>query len=235
MTQHIIALSGGKDSVCLALALREREPRQYRYVYTPTGNELPAFHAHIQHLEGLLSQKIERLGDHTLEGVIAKHKAIPNFRMRFCTRDIKIEPMLRLLRAIKGNAIMYVGLRADEKTREGLVSSDVEMRFPLREWGWGLQEVLEFNACHGVRIPERTDCAWCFFQTIGEWHQLWRDYPDLYQAAVDIEKQYGHTFRSRSRDTWPARLDALANEFARGRAIPKRKTKQSLACAWCSR
>ena len=38
---HIIGLSGGKDSTCLALLLKEHEPRPYNYVCTPTGNELP--------------------------------------------------------------------------------------------------------------------------------------------------------------------------------------------------
>jgi tRNA(Ile)-lysidine synthase TilS/MesJ len=37
---HIVALSGGKDSVAMALRLVEVEPRDYLYVCTPTGNEL---------------------------------------------------------------------------------------------------------------------------------------------------------------------------------------------------
>ena len=38
--KHIIALSGGKDSTALALRLAEVEPREYEYVFTPTGDEL---------------------------------------------------------------------------------------------------------------------------------------------------------------------------------------------------
>lgn len=38
---HVVALSGGKDSTAMALRLREVEPREYTYICTPTGNELP--------------------------------------------------------------------------------------------------------------------------------------------------------------------------------------------------
>ena len=37
--KHVVALSGGKDSTAMALELAEREPRDYVYVCTPTGNE----------------------------------------------------------------------------------------------------------------------------------------------------------------------------------------------------
>lgn len=54
------------------------------------------------------------------------------------------------------------GIRADEEEREGGDYSKIdgiEMRFPLREWGWGIREVLNYLEQKGVVIPERTDCA----------------------------------------------------------------------------
>ena len=39
---HVVALSGGHDSTSMSFLLRQREPRPYNYVCTPTGNELPA-------------------------------------------------------------------------------------------------------------------------------------------------------------------------------------------------
>ncbi len=54
--KHIVALSGGKDSTAMALRLAEIEPRDYAYVITPTGNELPEMIAHWRKLMDLLGK-----------------------------------------------------------------------------------------------------------------------------------------------------------------------------------
>ena len=51
---HVVGLSGGKDSIWLALALNELEPRPYNYVYTPTGDELPEMESHMADQWGCL-------------------------------------------------------------------------------------------------------------------------------------------------------------------------------------
>ena len=52
---HIVALSEGKDSTAMALRLRELNPEtNYRYVCTPTGNELPQMVLHWAKLQEML-------------------------------------------------------------------------------------------------------------------------------------------------------------------------------------
>ncbi|MGE4340910.1 MAG: hypothetical protein AB7E55_33910, partial [Pigmentiphaga sp.] len=100
----------------MALALNEREPRDYLYVCTPTGDELPAMEAHWRRLEGLLGKPILRLPEMTLAELIIEEKMLPNFRARFCTHRLKIVPFERfLLDHLPATA--YVGLRADEMGR----------------------------------------------------------------------------------------------------------------------
>ena len=48
---HIVALSGGKDSTAMTLRLAKVEPRDYRYVITPTGDELPEMYDHWRGLD----------------------------------------------------------------------------------------------------------------------------------------------------------------------------------------
>src|SRR5262245_37676527 len=55
---HVVALSGGKDSTAVALRLAEIEPREYVYLCTPTGDELPAMLAHWAQLEVLLGRPL---------------------------------------------------------------------------------------------------------------------------------------------------------------------------------
>lgn len=220
---HVVALSGGKDSTAMALRLRELEPREYVYVCTPTGNELPEMWAHWRDLSQRLGAVIHPVIGGTLEGIIEAEDMIPNFRARFCTRMLKIDPFAAWLMQQRPPVVSYVGIRADEPEREAGDYSNVpgvSMRFPLREWGWNLREVLQYLDERGVAIPRRTDCAWCFYQTLGQWFDLWRDHPEIYARGEEIERARGHTFRSPNRDDWPAPLADLRFAFESGR-IPR--------------
>lgn len=220
--KHIVALSGGKDSTALALRLAEIEPQDYLYVCTPTGKELDEMFAHWRRLGELLGKPIlPVLPTRGFDARIKAYNALPNHRMRWCTRQLKIEPMKRFLLA-NAPCVHYVGLRADEEERVGIYGDmeGVQQRYPLREWGWGLTQVWDYLDERGIEIPKRTDCDCCFFQTIAEWYLLYRQHPERYAAAQAREEQTGHTWRSESRDQWPAGLKELAAEFDRGRKIP---------------
>ncbi len=240
---HIVALSGGKDSTAMALRLAEVEPRDYIYACTPTGDELPQMVAHWERLECLLGTPLTRITSHdrTLGFWIGFFNALPSHRMRWCTRLLKIEPYLAWLKTLTGKTVSYVGLRADEETRTGIISDDIECRFPLREWGWGLADVWQYLRGRGVDIPPRTDCARCYEQRLGEWWDLWRYHPDIYEQAAAHEDAMGATFRSPSRDAWPASLRGMKEQFEVGR-IPRNASEPTLfdedgrsaACRVCS-
>lgn len=215
---HIVALSGGKDSTALALRLREVEPREYQFICTPTGNELPEMLTHWSRLEQLLDTSLIKLTNRTLLEWIKEYNALPNWRQRWCTRLLKIVPCLAYVKNHQP-AVLYVGLRADEAEREGIYSSEVSCRFPLREWGWKLKEVKTYLADRQICIPNRTDCAWCYGQRLIEWKRLLKQYPDLYAEAEALEERIGATFRSPGRDTWPASLRLLRGEFEAGRMV----------------
>lgn len=224
---HVVPVSGGKDSTALSLWLKDNEPREYEYVCTPTGNELPDWFAHMRTLAGLLGKPIIPVIGGTLKGIIEQEQMIPNWRARFCTRMLKIDPFAAWLMS-RTPATVYIGLRADEPEREGgdyRTVPDTVIRHPLREIGWNESHVRAFLEQRDVRIPERTDCAWCFFQTLGEWWVLWRDHLDIYIEAEGIEATLAHTFRSPGRDTWPAALKDLRAEFEK-RRIPPRTVRQ---------
>lgn len=227
---HVVGLSGGHDSTILSLELRDREPRPYTYVCTPTGDELPEMFAHWKLLGEMLGSRLVPIMNGTLASVIADQNMLPNFRARFCTRILKIEPYRKFLReqAAIGPVVSYVGLRADEPGRAGGAYDDiegVEMRFPLREWGWGEAQVQQGLADRGVVCPVRTDCARCYHQRLGEWFLLWLSNRDIFMDAVADEARYGATYRTPGRDSWPSSLAELAERFERGE-IPERSLKR---------
>ncbi len=220
---HVIALSGGKDSTAMALRLNEVEPRDYVHVCTPTGDELPEWFDHMRLLSEILGKPVYPVMGGTLKGLVDKWQALPNWRQRWCTRVLKIEPFAAWMMKQPKPLTSYVGLRADEPERDGgdyAKVPDVNLRFPLREWGWNEADVWAYLEQRGITIPERTDCARCFFQTLGEWWRLYKDHPEIYADAEQQETSIGHTWRSPGRDDWPTSLADLRLEFEKGR-VPR--------------
>jgi 3'-phosphoadenosine 5'-phosphosulfate sulfotransferase (PAPS reductase)/FAD synthetase len=214
------------------MALRLAELGQkFRLLYTSTGNELPEVQAHILAVAEEVQADFVSLEAPTLESLIQEQECLPNWRMRWCTRMIKIEPAAEWLRE-HPKAVLAIGLRADEEGRAGGTYEGTECVYPLRDWGWGLKEVRDYCRERGFTPPKRTDCAVCFFQTLHEWYTLWSLYPEEYEHGERWEKMTGHTFRSPQRDSKPAALKDLRRLFEKG-YVPKPRQRRT-GCRVCS-
>lgn len=244
--RKLVAVSGGKDSCAMALGLVETEPDDYEFCITPTGRELPEMVAHWQRLECLLKKPLIRVPAPSLLDLIKKYRTLPNFRMRYCTRQVKIEPFIDY--AISAApAVCFVGIRADEASDRGGTDwnglDGVKQDLPLVRWGWGINRVREYLRERNIVIPIRTDCDFCYHQQIGEWWRLWRDHLDRYTEAEALEQWTGHTFRSEQRDSWPASLRELRHKFESGFTpkgaaqihLPMETAERPTMCAWCAR
>lgn len=239
---HVVWLSGGKDSCALAFRLKQLNPdTPYIYPITPTGDELPEMFAHWRKISEMLGTPLTPIMHRRgLNGLISDQNALPNWRHRWCTRILKIEPAAAWLMELSKNydrIVSHVGLRADEEERAGgdyAKVPGVEMKFDMREWGWGLAEVLNFLDEIGIVIPKRTDCARRFYQKLIEWYELWRDHTDIFVDAADQEVVIGHTFRSPGRDTQPTSLHDLGFKFMDG-YVPKdtRDSINAMKCRVC--
>lgn len=213
----VTAFSGGKDSTALALRQAEQGERG-TLLFNVVGGEFPDLLGHVRHIATLTGWPLEVTSPgYGLHERIRHYQALPNQWMRWCTRELKIEPTIAWLQKHPGSTLC-VGLRADEPPDErgGIYGPYAEYRYPLREWGWGLAEVEGYLAARGVTIPRRTNCPLCYGQRLGEWWRLWREHPDLWEQGKALEAETGRTFRSPSRDTWPASLAELEQRFAAG-------------------
>lgn len=209
----------------MALRLAEVEPRDYTYVITPTGNEYPEMLAHWKHLSEILGKPLTiATSGKSLHGLIKEQRMLPNHSARWCTRILKLDPYYRWL-SRHTPCVSYVGLRADEESRPGMIfpdSADVKMDFPMRRWRWRLPDVMSYLQSKGIKVPERTDCMDCFWQKLGEWYIYWLDEPVNFERAakleewVSAERGHSYSFRSPQRDTWPATLRELDLRFSAG-------------------
>lgn len=215
---QVVAFSGGDDSTAMALSMAERG-EDFVLLFTPAGDEPAELFAHIEHVRALVDRPLVQPPNKPLTYWMDHYNALPSWRMRWCTRQIKILPCVEWLEAHPGS-VLCVGLRADEDDRVGLYGDKATYRYPLREWGWKEADVQAYNASRGVRVPARTNCELCYGQRLSEWWELWRSNPEKWAEGERREIATGHTFRSAGRDTWPAPLIQLRTRFEAGDVPP---------------
>lgn len=221
----------------MAVLLRETHPEiDFTWVCTPTGNEPPEWFAHMRALRERIGPIVPVMYPGGLAALIKQWNALPNWRQRWCTRVLKIEPFAAYLMQ-NAPAKFYVGLRADEEEREGgdyKEVPNVDMVFPLRDAGMDLTAVRQFLAVRNIIIPRRTDCMVCFFQRLIEWWELWNTNLAAYLEGEAWEASTGYTFRSPGRDSQPAALKDLRTKFETGwKPKDTRDSVKDMQCRVC--
>ena len=197
--RHILGLSGGKDSTALAIYMRDRVP-EMEYFFCDTGAELPETYEYLAKLEVYLGKKIVRLSsDRTFDHWLKVYRGtLPSPQMRWCTKVLKIEPLEKWIGTDK--AISYVGLRADEASRKGYMSTKQNMMsvFPFIDDGLELRDIQNLLIESGLNQPSyyewrsRSGCYFCFYQRKKEWLGLSEKHPDLFQKAIEYESKVDH-------------------------------------------
>jgi len=193
--RHILSLSGGKDSTALALYMRDRVP-QMEYVFCDTGEELAETYDYLLKIEAQLGVKITKLNPvrHFRHYLDLYRGVLPDPRTRWCTRMLKLRPFEEYIG--DDPVYLYVGIRADEPSRTGYISTkpNIKPRFPFVEDGVTHRDVLRLLNNSGLGLPEyytwrsRSGCYFCFFQQRREWIGLLEKHPNLYWKAADFEK-----------------------------------------------
>lgn len=214
--RHIVPLSGGKDSTALAIYLAQAYPqREFEYVFSDTGAELPETYEYFERLEHVLGKSITRISALDMLGVSEKSGRtpfdvalyehfsgfLPSPRARWCTRMLKIHPFERHIGSDK--AYSYIAIRSDEnrsgyigKGKPVLLSEEPNILpvYPFKDDGITLQDVERLLEDTGLGLPgyyewrSRSGCYFCFYQQIGEWQGLNERHPELFQKAKSYEK-----------------------------------------------
>jgi hypothetical protein len=148
--RHIVPISG-KDSLATALLLKDKEPREYEFVYNDTRMELPETYEWLNRVEASICQEIHRCG-RDLGAIIEQQGMLPGPQVRFCTRLSKIAPMHDYVG--ETDATLYIGLRADEDREGHRATKRIQVRYPLREYGLGLDGVFALCKSAGLMPPE---------------------------------------------------------------------------------
>lgn len=202
-----VAFSGGKDSTALALMMPDAIP-----VFTDTQWEHGQLYDHIRKFEDVTGREVVRIQHPDWPGglpqYISENQFFPNYGARYCTRIFKIEAF-NLWVADKLPAEFCIGLRADEPERVGNLSfiDGLTIRYPLREWGMGVYDVLQTCAEAGLlpRYPAYMaggGCVGCFYKTKGQVLSFIHQAPpeevdamqELEEAVQDQRGRYFHAY-----------------------------------------
>ncbi|MEL7038924.1 MAG: phosphoadenosine phosphosulfate reductase family protein [Cyanobacteria bacterium J06592_8] len=154
----------GKDSLAMAVVQQVNHPElSYTYLFSDTGAELPETYQWLADIEEKMGWKIERVG-RSIEETIRKDGALPSPLRRWCTEKMKIRPMKKFFDS--GIAHVYLGIRADEKTRvfpfeKNTRQTQIIRHYPLVDAGIDQRGV--WAILDGLQLLPPT-----FF-----WQQLW--------------------------------------------------------------
>ncbi len=199
-TRHVLGISGGKDSAALAVYIKDNYPQiaeKMEYFFTDTGAELQEVYDTLDKLEAYLGKPINRLSSSRdfKHWLTLHNNMLPSVKARWCTRVLKIKPFEEFVG--DDPVISYVGIRADEN-REGYIShkTNIKAVFPFSEDGIVRDDVFGILD-ESVGIPayyewrSRSGCFFCFFQRQDEWLGLKRRHPELFDKALEMERNVG--------------------------------------------
>jgi len=246
--RHISLISGGKDSTALALYMRDKRPDlEFEYLFCDTHKELPETYEYLARIEAYLGKPITRLtsglGERGFDHFLKIYGGyLPSPKMRWCTRQLKIEPFERHVG--DDPTYLYVGIRADER-RSGYISTkeNITPVFPFKDDGLKKPDILRILEESGVGLPKyyewrsRSGCYFCFFQQRAEWVRLREQHPDLFEKAKEYEKEEeGYTWvqgESLSELENPDRVRQILNrEEARRERLARRRRARNLSEAF---
>jgi len=199
--RQLIPISGGADSSGIALVLRALFPNEnFIFVFTDTMAESPDLYYQLDKIEEYLGVHINRITpEHGLYQLIdQKNGFAPSQLHRYCTPDLKIKPMLKIMEDSFNTDIEsicnYVGIRFDED-RVGLVSSDdgIHTEMPYFDLQMGKTDVFHLLMAT-VGIPDfysyktRSGCIGCFFMRRSEKSAQLYHKPDEFHFVSAKEK-----------------------------------------------
>lgn len=126
----------------------------------------------------------------SLKDMALADRIVPARTHRWCTDKFKVRPIREYL--TEGGHLpcrQMIGIDANEQHRAKLSGQpEAENIFPL------IEREIDRPGCNaiiqqaGLPVPRKSGCYFCPFQAKGQWIELKREHPELFQVAVEIER-----------------------------------------------
>ncbi len=202
----VASISGGKDSAAMSLYLTELGI-EHRRVFMDTGWEHQATY---DYLRGPLTDKLgpieEIRGPLTMVELIKKKGMFPSRRIRFCTQELKVKPIIDYLQGLEDEPVNAVGIRGGESlARSKMPEWEFQKGFDCECWrpilSWSFEDVVSIHKRHGL-LPNplylagasRVGCFPCIHARKKEIAFIAKESPERIDKIREMEKSNGYTF-----------------------------------------
>lgn len=211
--EHIVlGMSGGKDSTACALLL-EKNGIKFDRVFMDTGWEHPALYDYIKDVLEPRFGKVHILRSHLypdgLEQMIRKKGFFPTHNRRFCTKELKLYPLKKYIRAIDDSVISVAGIRKEESPKRSRMSKWefdkgllVDVFRPLLDYSF--DDIIRMHQEADIapnplylQGAERVGCFPCIFARKSEIDQVSRLWPERIDQIEKLEADLRSDFANR--------------------------------------
>ncbi len=184
--RNYLSFGGGVNSVALYLYLIEQD-LEFEAVFADHGTDYPETYEYFESFSKKYPITVLKPKEGTLYDYCWDHRMVPAMYPRWCTRQFKLSVIFKYY---EKPCWQYVGIDAGEAKRAKIqVEKGVESRWPLIEAGIDRQGCIDLIKRHGLKVPPKSKCYICPFQSISEWKELRMDHPDLFCKAKQLEKR----------------------------------------------
>ncbi len=230
----VASVSGGKDSTALILALREAEVPA-RYVFADTQWEAPETYAYLDLLREKLGITIDVVGANggMLEK-IRKRNGFPGRLQRWCTRELKLQPLRAYHDSLEVETASAMGVRGEESVKRAEMPEWADDE----EWGgyvwrpliaWPVADVIAIHHRHGVPVNplylrghDRVGCYPCIFSRKEEIRLIAEHSPGRIDEIRDLEQEVEGT-RAAANVEKPGRYAHMAATFFQSHEVAGHK------------
>jgi len=209
----IISFGGGVNSIAMTIMLYKRG-EIYPCVFADTMAEHPETYCYMDYFEkefmSKYGQKIIRLDPINTPQYYypssrslplyerhIKYKSVPMAIQVFCSNEYKRHPLEKF-----APCEHIIGFAFDERHRAK------DKIYPLIDVKITRQGCIDIIRNEGLNVPRKSGCFFCSMQRISQWEDLWKNYPDLFQRAIDLENNSSLLIRSDGRS-----LEVLRERF----------------------